>query len=398
VTDYGLTPTGFVAKPYADVLADIVGRQRTTIDPGLDTSPDSVIGQLNGIIASQIRELWEVAQGLYDALDPDAVTGAQQDALYSLTNTLRKSASKSRVTATVNLAASTSIAIGDAVASVAGNPTARFVNVEPMVNEEGTPEDVEVVFEAETAGVVVANAGTLTVRETFVSGWNSITNVLDAELGADFESDAAYRIRRVLELASVGGGTVNGIRADLLKLEDVSAVVVLENDTDYTDLATGLPPHSIEAVVQGGEDPAAIAASIYGNKPSGTQTVGNQTAEVVTDDQGFEHDVYFSRPTLVPVYIALEVETGEGYDVETLQQTIEDSTTSQTDPGYLTVGTDVYAGRIVATAMGVAGVLNARAGLSLSTITDPDDGDVSLAVDVRSVATVVVDNIVVTVL
>lgn len=384
MTDFGLTPAGFVRKGYADVLADMVTRQRSTIDPALDTSADAVIGQLNGIIASALAEQWEVQQALYDALDPDAVTGAQQDALYSLTNTARKVATKSKVMATVNLQPGALVGAGDAVASVDGNPSARFVNTEAMSNTGGAPADFDVVFEAEVVGPVVANAGTLTVIETFASGWNSITNADDAELGSATESDAAYRIRRVLELAAIGGGTVAGIRGDLLALTGVVAAIVIENDTD--DELDGLPPHSFEAVVQGGAD-ADIAASLLNNKPAGILAVGSDSADAV-DSEGVTHTLAFSRPTGVPIYVALEVETGEGYDAAALKAAIAAAALDPLAAGYQTIGGHVYAGRIVATAMTVAGVLNARAGVSLTVISDPDDGAASLSLGARELATI----------
>ncbi len=385
---HGMTAEGFVAKSYDEILASIVARQRATMDPAIDTSPHSVIGQFNAIVANELAALWEVQRALYDALDPDLATGAQQDALYSLTNTLRQGARKSRVTATVNLAAGANIAIGDAVASVVGVPASRFVNVGPMVNSGGAPANFSVVFEAEQTGAVIANAGTLTVIETFIAGWNSITNATNAELGSGVETDTEYRIRRLIELTVPGGGTVSGIRADLSRLPGVSAVEVLENDTD--SVFDGMPPHSVEAIVRGGEA-QAIAESIYSNKVGGIQTHGSEPAVEVTDDEGVAHEVYFSRPTEVPVYLAIEVEAGDGYDASddhyALTSALVNASTNKLNPSYLDVGMSVYAGRLVCTALEVAGVLNARVGLSLSTITDPDAGTLSIPITKRELAT-----------
>jgi uncharacterized phage protein gp47/JayE len=390
VTSFGLTPEGFVPKSLAQIQADIVARQRGSLGANLDTSPFSIVGQLNGIVASEIAQLWETEQALYDALDPDKASGAQQDALYALTNTLRLGPKKSRVTATVNLAAGVNVAPGDAVASVDGNPTARFVNVDPMVNSGGTPGGFEVVFEAEVTGEVVANAGTLTVIETFIAGWNSITNPLDAALGSGIESDGAYRIRRLRELTAPGGGTVSGIRADLSRVPDVLAVEVLENDTDT--VVNGLPPHSIEAIVRDG-DPQAIAASIYSNKVGGIRTYGSEPVVSVLDERGEAHDVYFSRPTEVRAFMAVEVETGAGYvNAQSVKSAIRSAFMNKLGPAYLDVGTSVYAGRIVCIALEVPGVLNARVGLATSPTTDPDAGDLSIAISPRQLAVVASDS------
>jgi uncharacterized phage protein gp47/JayE len=391
---FGLTPEGFVPKSLEDVLNDVVTRQRADLGPDIDTSPFSVLGQLNGVFASKLVELWESGQELYDALDPDMASGVQQDALYSLTNTLRRDAKKSTVVATVNLSAATTIAAGDAVASVQGNPVARFVNVEPMLNPGGAPANVSVLFESEV-GPVVANATTLNVIETFIAGWNSITNAEDAALGSFVETDAAYRIRRLAELAAAGGGTVNGIRADLSRLPDVVAVAVLENVTDVTT-ADGLPPHSIEAIVRGG-DAQAIGESIATNKVGGIQTHGTEPPVEVVDEQGETYEIYFSRPDEVTVFLAIDVVTGPEYvGDEALALALQAATTNKLDPAYLDVGTDVYSGQMVRVALRVPGVLNASVGLSLTVISDPGAGQPSIAIASRQLAIVLPANIAVT--
>ena len=397
----GLTPEGWVPKTLEQILASIEERQRAAFGADVDTSEFSVIGQNNRIFADELAQLWELGEDLYDMLDPDKVTGAQQDALYSLTNTLRLPASKSRVVATVNLDGSTSIAAGDAVASVEGNPTARFVNIEAMVNAGGSPADVDVVFEAEQTGPVLANADTLTVQETTPLGWNSITNDDDADpVGRNAESNAEYRIRRLVELAAPGSASLIGLSADLNRVEGVTAVQVLENIDSITN-ADGMPPHSIEAVVLGGAD-EAIADNLLKNKAGGIKAHGS-TVVVVEDDEGVEHSIGFSRPTSRNVWVAIEVVTGDGYDEAALKQAIADSSQLKLEanglpnPSFLDVGDEVYSGRIVCDAVEVAGVLNARVGLSFASIATPDDGDSVLTIAAREIAVLAVARIAVTI-
>jgi len=383
----GLTADGFVAKTLEDVEAGFVAQQRASIDANLDTSQFSCIGQLNGIMASEIAQLWELAEELHDAFDPDKAVGASQDALYSLTDTLREAATKSVVSATVTLAPGTSIAVGFAQASVAGNAAAKFTNAEPMVNATGVAAPFAVRFEAVTAGATIANAWTLTVIDTPLTGWTSITNALDAAPGTAIELDSIYRLRRIEELAAQGGGTVPGIRADLLQLATVRAATVLEN---FTSVTVGtLPPHSIEAVVRSvpfATDDAAIAESIWGNKAGGIETVGS-TSVVVTDSEGIAHTVKFSRPTELAIYVALRLTTTTDYVGDPAAKTA--IVAAAEDPaavGYLDVGADVYAGRLVAAAMQLAGVLNAEAKVSLATIPVFSAGPTSVVVGQREIA------------
>jgi uncharacterized phage protein gp47/JayE len=389
MTVYGLTDAGFVAKTLQDIEASFVQQQRANIDPAIDTSQFGLIGQLNGIVASDLAELWELGEALYDAMDPDQVSGDAQDQLYSLTNSLREPATSSRVVCTVVLAPGTTIAALTAVASVAGNARARFTNTTAMENTGGVEATYEIPFAALETGPIAANAGTLTQRDTLITGWVSVTNALDAELGTDIESDAAYRARRQDELAAQGGGTVAGIRADLLQLDTVLAVSVLENVTDTVD-ANGLPGHSFEAVVRsqiGAVDDQAIALSIWSNKPAGIEAHGSVDV-VITDTEGVEHTIGFSRPTAVPVYVALRLTVigAEYLGDDAMKEAIAASAETPGSPGYLDVGDPVYAGRFVTVAMQQPGVLNAESRVSL-TSSDYATGEPSVAVSLREIGT-----------
>ncbi len=387
-TSWGLTPDGFVAKTLEEIEASMVQQQRDHIDPGLDTSQFGLIGQLNGIVASELASLWELAEAVNDAQDPAKAQGAQQDALYSLTGPTREDARASIVIADCVLEPGTSIPIGEAIASVAGKPDARFANAQPLVNASGATATVSVRFEALAPGPVAANAGTLTVRDTLPVGWTSVTNPDDADLGADIESDAAYRHRREDELAGQGGGTLDGIRADLLKLESVIAVGMIEN-VDTVE-HNGVPGKSFVAIVR--SQPAAlddqtIAETIWAVKPAGIQAFGDVVRTVV-DVEGGAHDIGFARPLERAVYVALRLTTGPNYvGNDVLKEAIVTSTKTPGTAGYLDVGVDVYAGQFVQVAMQQPGVLNAECRVSL-TAADYATGVPSFVVAANETATV----------
>lgn len=386
---FGLTADGFVAKTLEDVEAGFVMQQRANIDANIDTSQFELIGQLNGIMANEIAEVWELAEAVHDAMDPDKAVGAQQDALYALTNTLRLGSSKSTVVATVVLLPEANIAVGDAQASVAGNPSAKFVNAAAMVGDPGGPTSVDVAFESVAAGPVVANAGTLTVIDGSQIGWDSITNAEDAELGRLTESNLSYRVRRIEELAAEGGGTVPGIRADLLRdVPTVRAVNVIENYTG--DVVDGLPAKSFEAVVRSVvsvDDDDAIAEVVWANKPAGIEPFGTETV-MLLDSEGEMQTVHFSRPVARNVYVALRLKTDPAvYESDAAAKAaLVASAEEPPAVGYLDVGADVYAGRLIAAAMALPGVLNADARLGFSPIGDFNTAASSLVISRREIA------------
>ncbi len=172
---------------------------------------------------------------------------------------------------------------------------------EPQV---GLLPQTTVDLTAQETGAVQAPAGTLTVIETPVTGWDSATNPLDAEIGQDLEADQDLKLRRLQELAIAGRATTEAIRSKLLELDDVTAVVVFENEKAITDV-DGRPPKSVDIVVENGDEDD-IAEEIFDTVAAGIETIGDITKNV-TDSQGFVQTIKFSRPTPVDIWAELDL-------------------------------------------------------------------------------------------
>lgn len=307
MTTYGVTSTGFVVKSLQDIKTELEAEYRAKLGASIDTSPESVLGQIIGIHAEREAELWELGLAIWASQYPDSASDVSLDNVAAITGTLRDPPRRSTVTATWTGTAGTVIPAGRVV-SVTGNAAARFRTIaDATVEGDG---NVAVAMESEDYGPWVANAGTLTVIETPVGGITSVTNPLDAELGADEETDASLRLRREAELGAEGNGVVDSIRARILQLDDVTSVTVFENDTDETD-ADGVPRNSIEVMVQGGDDDE-IRAAIFESKAAGISTVGDEDG-VVVDDAGLEHTIRFSRPDEQPIKLEFTYTTTDDY-------------------------------------------------------------------------------------
>ena len=146
----------------------------------------------------------------------------------------------------------------------------------------------------EDTGPIPAPAGTLTNIITPVTGLRFVTNINDARPGTNHETDAELRHRYTDGVYRLGAATPQAILANLTQeITAATNVAVYENITDVTN-GDGMPPHSLEVVIEGGDD-ATIAQRIYDLKPGGIQTHGNTSFPVV-DSSGFTQDIYFSRP------------------------------------------------------------------------------------------------------
>lgn len=189
------------------------------------------------------------------------------------------------------------------------NSVPAAVTITPTIVTPGV-DQATVSLTAVADGPTIANAGTLTVIVTPVSGLDAVLNTQDALVGQDVESDNAYRARMATQLQVAGAGTVEAIRARLREIQGVTAALVFENISDIPDLA-GRPGRSFECVVQGG-DIATIAETIWLAKPAGIPTFGNTFFDII-DSQGQTHRIYFSRPTAIPVYIIANLTIDDTY-------------------------------------------------------------------------------------
>lgn len=157
-------------------------------------------------------------------------------------------------------------------------------------------------FIAENAGYITLAINGLTNIQTPVAGWISVINEFTPVIGRDLETDEELRIRRQLSINLIGAGTLEAIRAKLLNLPGVIAVLVTENATNQ--VVDSLPPHSFECLVMGGDD-YEIASMIWNVKGAGIETFGNLTIQV-KDSTGQYQEIKFSRP--IPIYIYVDVE------------------------------------------------------------------------------------------
>lgn len=177
------------------------------------------------------------------------------------------------------------------------------VTITPTSTTTGVPQGVAKMIATEV-GPVVAQAGTLTVIDTPVTGLTRTKNLSDADLGRLVESDSDYRIRRDDELQKSGASTVEAIRTRLKTVAGVQEAIVFQNTTLVTD-GDGRPPKSIQAFVDGGAD-QDIGDELWLSVAGGIETYGDIPVNVV-DSQGLTQVLNFSRPVEKLVYIELDI-------------------------------------------------------------------------------------------
>ena len=162
--------------------------------------------------------------------------------------------------------------------------------------------------------------------------------------GSGIESDAELRAR-IKSTRNTGKATIGAIKSALLSLDGVTSVSVLENDTMVDEGSTGIPAKAFKCIVKGGSQ-EDIGQTIFDTKPAGISTAGDEF-EIVTDVDGEEHTVYFSR--IANRYIHVKVEYSL-YEEETSPTDVAEAIANQvlSFGEALDVGVDVIQGRIAA--------------------------------------------------
>lgn len=354
---YGLTDEGLVIRTREVIREDINSQLRQLFGNSINLSDRSILGQIVGIISDRIGEVWELLEQVNSSQDPDKATKTLLDALCTLTGTFRPHAASSTVTLTLTGTNSTVIpfesefatastaksfttldpatltvpsawtgltayVVGDRVLNTnvydciqAGTSAASPgpVGSNPDLVADGTclwtfvgvgPAAADVDAVSVELGPIVATRKDITTIVNSIGGLVSVTNLADASLGRLDAEDSELRILREDELSVAGSSPFDALLGQLRRVDGVTAVTLFPNNTDTTD-ADGVPPHSVESLVRGGED-QDIWDALLANVAAGIGTHGT-TIGTAEDSQGTLQTEKFSRPELIPIFVRLAV-------------------------------------------------------------------------------------------
>ena len=435
MADYGLLTDGFAPKTLPVIHEGLQAAVRAVYGASFNVGDRSIAGQFIGILAEALALVWEMGEAVNSSQDSDKATGAGLDAICALTGTFREAASFSIVSltltgtnttnvpqlsqtrtastqdvfetlasATIALAtawaATTAYVVGDrrrngvtqriyrcitaGTSAGSGGPTTTAFDITDgtvhwryLGDGEGY---IDVDALATKTGPIVAISGDIIQIVSAISGWAGVINILDATPGRDEATDAELRVARETELAGAGTSPADAIRADIVKLDGVTTTRVFVNNTDSTD-ADGMPPHSVEVLVQGGTS-QDIFDQLFNSVAAGIATYGNQTG-TVTDSQGSSHTVKFSRPVEVPIYADVFVtKESATYEGDTAVKTA----IAELDEGDDAVGRDAVSSRISAAVFAdVTGVLDVTL-VEIGTAPNPTTST-TIAISTRQLAT-----------
>lgn len=442
-----MTAAGLEIATFADVRDDINTDWRGEFGASTDVSDRSPDGIEIGIISERFALLWELLEAINSSQDPNKATDALLDALCALTGTKRRPASFSTVSQTLTGTPTSPVIAGSLVSTVStgqqflttedatiaaaiawvalttytagdrvtntvtadgiylcvtGGTSAASggpVGVDPdpdVLDTDGTVEwrflgegtgFVDVVARATETGPIVAAAGDLTNRDSPAGGWLGTVNVLDATPGRNRMTNAELRVQRVLELARPGTSPKDAIRVALLDVgkgtdNPVTSATVFHNITDITD-ADGVPPHSVEALVLGGEN-QEIWNALLANVAAGIRTHGTEIGTAI-DRSGTAQPEAFSRTAEIQIYESITLVKDPGtYPADGDDQVkLAIATRGNAKPD----GTDVVSAAQLAAVFDVPGVISCDLPLISAAPTTVPVATTTIAISLRQRAT-----------
>ena len=310
--------TGLVAEETSVVRARIAQEWKNAFAtdprlPVLDTNPETPAGQLidgqTALASEKDNDMIYIA----NMFNPKNATGVWQNALAAIYFLQRKVAQPTYVTCQVNGAYGTTIPYGALVQDVNGYT---FLNTSVVVI--GSSGTANIYVRCTETGAVEVAPNTVTQIVTTVPGWDSVTNPSAGITGRDEESQAAFENRRAGSVGKNSHGAVASIYGTIADLNNVVAVLVLENTTnaDKTIKGVTLAGHSVYISVYGGDN-TDIARAIYNKIDGGVGTQGNTmltynpASDNIADQPDALYTYYIEIPDTVETAVKVTVSDDE---------------------------------------------------------------------------------------
>ena len=371
---------------YSDIIDYLTEQARLIFGSDIYLGEDSQDYQLMSTFARCIFDAMQLAELNYNNRSPGTAIGTALDTLVAINGIARQPATAS--TATVTLTGTPGATISGGAVQQASTG---YLWSLPTTVTIGLDGSADALATCQQLGPVVAIPGDLSIIGTPTAGWTSVTNADAADIGRAVETDAELRARQKLSVANPSQTILESLTGGLAAVPGVSMVRVYENDTNSTD-ANGLPPHSIEAVVEGGDD-YDIAYQLNLRKDDGVSTNGTES-ETVIDAMGQSHEIKFSRPEQTPIYVSLTIKKLLGYKgADSIKQAVADYINA------LGIGEDVYSAGVIVAAMQTMTSISSPeftiTNLTLGTTASPT-GTSDIAIGYRGKATCVATNVTVT--
>ena len=183
----GVTNTGFVPKRLGDIITGLKESAapifQDLVPPGeeVDTSDTSTIGRLIGLVSTDLDELWQALQQVYQAFDPNSATGVALDNIVQYIGLSRRRGSPTVLRTSVWGQTNTFLPQGQVIRNVEGDKftstTQLTFNTNDIIGFAVSPTTL--VVGGETGFTFIVQEGIYSVSYTIQAG-DTVEDVLEA--------------------------------------------------------------------------------------------------------------------------------------------------------------------------------------------------------------------------
>lgn len=309
---------GITIPQFEDVYNALVTQYKSIYGEDVYLEPDSKDGQWVGIIAKAIHDTYLTLLDVYNSFSPITAQGTGLDNIVALNGITRDTATASTVDVIITGQAGTVINNGK-VQDTQNN----LEWILPPAVEIPVSGQVIVTATCSQLGNVRTLPHTVTVIVTPVRGWKAVDNQSAANAGVAIETDFELRQKQMISTAIPSHSIFEGILGSIAALHGVNRLRGYENDTNVMQTWTGLPPHSVCFVVEGG-DAFEIASVIRAKKTPGAYTHGDQVYET-EDRYGTPLQIRFFRPNQRNIQLTIRLAVVNGFvnlTMDTIKQRV----------------------------------------------------------------------------
>lgn len=368
---FEVTENGISAPSYEEILTYFQGEARRIFGEDINLNADTQDGQLITIFAAAVNDVNAQAIATYNSFSPLTAKGIALDNAVAVNGVTRQEATASQVDLLIIGQAGTTIINGVALDAFENRWLLPAQVIIPVSGE------ITVTALAEELGAIEAAPNTINRIGTPTLGWQSVSNPFAATVGVAVETDNELRNRQVQSTALPSVALWEGIIASLLDLDGVTRVSGVNNDTDTVD-SNGIPAHTIAMIVEGGQVDE-IGETIFIKKCEGTGTFGSVSTTYV-DEYGFPHNILFSRPTIVPIYVTLTITPAADY-LSSVANELRERVVTYINS--LSIGTSVNIGRVLASALTSCPTVDTRFDIVSITMGTSAEGQSGASVPIR---------------
>ena len=172
------------------------------------------------------------------------------------------------------------------------------------------------------------------------------------DIGKDYQSDAEFREEWATEQSLEKAKTEGGLKKALLPYANKKAQNIKIRMNRNTQKYSDVPLHSANIVINSPYDDETIAKVIFNKVLDGLGLVGS-VHQVVTDEEGEEEDIYFSRAENIIVHYQVVVALEDGIYLSQVQSAIQNAVKNNNS---FYMGDEVVANKSIAFIDAVTGV------------------------------------------